>query len=302
VFQHILIPLDGSRLAESVLPPARVLARQLGSTITLLHVVERRPPADVHGDRHLESTPDAEAYLADVARRALTDLVVTAHVHGPDDGDVATLIARHTEEFPVDLIAMSTHGSGGARDLIYGSVAEQVLSRGQIPVLLVRPEGMGQAFTCERLLVPLDGSPDSEAALPAARALAQVFRGQVHVVTVVPTIATVPTDRAPAALLLPGATAASLEMEGQAACTYLHALTDRLQAAGVEAKPEVDRGDPAVEVVKTADRIGADLIVLATHGRSGMSAVWAGSVATRIMARCRRPMLLVRSPGRLEAP
>lgn len=297
MFARLLIPLDGSRLAESVLPAAQVLARQFGSTVTLLHVIERHPPADVHGERHLASIPEAEAYLGAIGAKAFTDLKVSIHVHGPDAGEVAAIIARHAEEFQVDLIALCTHGRGGARELLHGSVAQQVLGRGLVPVLLIRPEGIGQAFTCARVVVPLDGSLASEAALPPAEALARAFGGQLHLLTVVPTLATVPTDRAPAALLLPGATAATLEIEEEAARGYLVALAARLRAAGAAVEVEVGRGDPAFVVVETADRVGADLLVMATHGRSGMSAVWAGSLATRIVARYRRPMLLVRAPG-----
>ena len=297
MFARLLIPLDGSRLAESVLPAAQVLARQFGSAVTLLHVIERHPPADVHGERHLASIPEAEAYLGAIAAKTFKDLKVSIHVHGPDAGEVAAIIARHAEEFQVDLIALCTHGRGGARELLYGSVAQQVLGRGLVPVLLIRPEGIGQAFTCARVVVPLDGSPASEAALPPAEVLARAFGGQLHLLTVVPTLATVPTDRAPAALLLPGATAATLEIEEQAARGYLVSLAARLRAAAGAVEVEVGRGDPAFVVVETADRVGGDLLVMATHGRSGMSAVWAGSMATRIEARCRRPMLLVRAPG-----
>ena len=297
MFDHILIPLDGSRLAESVLPAAQALASRFGSRVTLLHVVERHPPAEVHGEPHLVTVADAEAYLTAVAARLFDGGRVTIHVHGPDEGDVAALIARHAEEFGSSLIALCSHGSGGARDLFYGSVAMQVLSRGAAPVLLIKPRDEVQTFACTRILVPLDGSPASEAALAPAEILARVFGARLGLLSVVPTLATVPTDRAPAALLLPGATAASLEIEEEATRAYLNGLADRLRAQAVDVEAQIGRGDPAFEVPEAADRIAADLLVMATHGRSGMGAVWAGSVASRIAARYRRPMLLVRAPG-----
>ncbi|MDR7548836.1 MAG: universal stress protein [Armatimonadota bacterium] len=297
MFAHLLVPLDGSHLAESVLPAAQALAGRFRSRVTLLHVVERRPPTAVHGDRHLRSVPEAEAYLAGVAARTFDGLRTATHVHGAEAADVATLIARHAEELRADLIVLCTHGTGGARDLLYGSVAQQVLNRGGAPILLVKPGGAGRAATFERIVVPLDGSPPSEAALPAAESLARAFAGRLILVLVVPTLATVPTDRSPAALLLPSATTASLELEAEAAQTYLAGVAARLRAGGVAAEVQVGRGDPALEVLEAAERFDADLLVVATHGRSGMSAVWAGSVAMRIVARCRRPMLLVRAPG-----
>jgi nucleotide-binding universal stress UspA family protein len=297
VFQRLLVPLDGSRLAESVLPAARAIAGRFDAHVTLLHVVERRPPAAVHGERHLATVSEAEAYLEDVARRLFTPERVTIHVHGPGEGDVAGLIARHAEEFGSHLIVLCTHGSGAAHDLLYGSVAQHVLGQGASPVLLVRPSERAAAFACRRMLVPLDGSAASEAAVAPAATMADAFGAHLRLLTVVPTLATVPTDRSPTALLLPGATSVSLEMEEEAIAAYLDGLAARLRARGLAADAQVRRGDPAWEVTEAAERFDADLLALATHGRSGISAVWAGSVASRIVARCRRPMLLVRAPG-----
>ena len=302
MFSHLLVPLDGSHLAESVLPAAEAIARQFGASVTLLHVIEPRPPARVHGERHLSTVPEAEAYLAEVVAHAFAGLPVRTHIHGPADADVAASIARHTNELRIELIVLCTHGRGRTRDLLYGSVAQQVLRQGQVPVLLVRADGAAPAFLCERILVPLDGSPASEAALPAAEAVARAFVGRLHLVTIVPTAATVSADRALAARLLPGATAASLELEEDAMRTYLTGVAERLRGAGVVADAEVARGDPASGVLDAIDRSGADFVVMATHGRSGLSAAWAGSVASRISARCRKPILLVRAPGLPEIP
>jgi nucleotide-binding universal stress UspA family protein len=297
MFRQLLIPLDGSRLAESVLPAAQAFAERFDADVVLLHVVEHHPPADVHGERHLATEAEADAYLADVAARFFPSGPMTMHVHGPGDGDVAGLIARHAEEFGSGLVLLCSHGRSGARNLLVGSVAEQVLSVGSAPVLLIKPGDGPPAFACRRLLVPLDGSLPSEASLAPAAALAAAFRTSIHLLTIVPTVSTVPTDRAPSALLLPGATAASLEMEEEATASYLAGIASRLRAGGLVVEAEVGRGDPAWAVSEGAERLSADMLVMATHGRSGMSAVWAGSVATRIVARCRRPMLLVRAPG-----
>ncbi|MBM3470338.1 MAG: universal stress protein [Armatimonadetes bacterium] len=297
MFDHLLIPLDGSRLAESVLPAAGAVARRFGSGVTLLHVVERTPPDEVHGEPHLTTVAEAEAYLTEVASREFPSVAVTMHVHGPDETGVAESIARHADELRAALIVLCTHGQGGARELIYGSVAQQVLSHGSAPVLLIRPGPGAQVFACSRVLVPLDGSVPSEASLPLAEALAHAFGGRLHLLTVVPTVATVSSARAPAALFLPIATAVALDLEEQETLLYLDGLAARLRQDTLTAEVEVGRGDPAWEVAAAAERLDADLVVMATHGRSGMSAVWAGSVAIRIMARCRRPMLLVRAPG-----
>lgn len=147
MFDRLLILLDGSRLAESVLPAARGLARQFGEAGTLLHVVERRPPSAVHGDRHLATIAEAGGYLQGLAAQVFSGLPVRTHVHGPEDIDVAASIARHADEMEVELIVLCTHGGGGARELLFGSVAQQVLGRGSVPVLLMRSEGAGSVAT-----------------------------------------------------------------------------------------------------------------------------------------------------------
>jgi nucleotide-binding universal stress UspA family protein len=295
MFDRLLIPLDGSRLAESVLPLAGALARRFASAITLLHVVEPRPPAEVHGEPHLGSVPEADRYLSLLAEGVLAGLTIDRHVHAPGAADVAGIIARHAEEFEASLIVLCDHGRSGARDLLYGRVAQRVLRQGTVPVLLIKPEAVGRTLAGSQILVPLDGSAASESALRPAGALARAFDGRLVLQTVVPTISTVPTDRSPAALLLPGATAASLEMEEEDVRRYLADLASRTRVTGLDVDARIDRGDPAIEIVAAADRLHAGLVVLSTHGRSGMNAVWAGSVASRVVARCRRPMLLVRA-------
>jgi nucleotide-binding universal stress UspA family protein len=293
MFAHLLVPLDGSGLAERVVPATRAIAGRFGARVTLLHVLERRPPAGVHGDRHLSTAGDAAAYLRALAVREFSGVRVAVHVHEPAAPDVPAAIADHAAELGADVIVLCTHGWGGARALLFGSVAEQVMGRGTTPVLLLRPATAAPALDSARVLVPLDGSRPSEAALAPARAVALVM--------VVPTVTTVPEERAPAALLLPGATAAALEMEEDAAAAYLGDLVARMRAGGVRATACLERGDPAVQVVAFADRLDVGLVVMATHGRSGMRAVWAGSVAFRIVRGSARPMLLIRAPAPQDA-
>jgi nucleotide-binding universal stress UspA family protein len=91
-------------------------------------------------------------------------------------------------------------------------------------------------------------------------------------------------------------------MEEISASEYLSGVAARLREGGLAADAEVARGDPASMVLAATDRTGVDLVVMATHGRSGLSAAWAGSVASRITAWCRKPILLVPAPGAPETP
>jgi len=174
--ERLLVPLDGSRLAESVLPPAISLARHLRARLMLLHVIERSAPPTVHGDRHLTGVAEAEAYLMEIASRCGPGVAVDRHVHPNEEGNVAKSITDHAADLGVDLIVLSTHGGGGARRVLFGSVAQQVLHLGTRPVLLVRPPDGGAVeaaapWNLGRVLVPLDGSPASEDALPVSLAV-----------------------------------------------------------------------------------------------------------------------------------
>ncbi len=297
MFRHVLVPLDGSRLAEAVLPVTAAFARALGAKVTLLHVVEPAAPATVHGDVHLTQAAEAETYL-----RGVAGWMAAQGVHAErlvdQGGDVAAVIASRAASLEADLIILCTHGRGEVRVLLFGRVAEQVLARGTIPVLLMAPTAVRreETFTVRRLLVSLDGSEMAEAALPAAVVLARGFSAEILLIMVVPTVATITDDRAAAARLMPTAGAALLDAEAAQAATYLEGVKTRLAREGIAVSAVVKRGEPVRVLLDRLARPDTDLIVMATHGRSGVSAVWAGSVASRIVAQAARPVLLIRIP------
>jgi nucleotide-binding universal stress UspA family protein len=296
MFTRLLVPLDGSTLAESSLPAAVEVGRRLGAQIILYHALERGAPATVHGERHLTDPAEAERYLGGVAGWfAGQGLTAAPRVDASAD-DVATRIAAAASRESADLIVLCTHGSGGLRGLLFGRVAQQVLQRGTVPVLLVPPSGAGreQGFPCRLILVPLDGSGMAEAAVPAAAALAGAFGAEVVLAMVVPTVDTISGERAAATRLMPTAAAALLDAEAAEGGEYLQAMVQKLSAQARQARAAVERGEPVRTLLSVAASREADLIVIATHGRSGVGAVWAGSVAQRIIAQSPRPVLLVR--------
>lgn len=114
IFRHLLVALDGSRLAESALTTAVWLARKMDAQVTLLHIIEKNAPSEVHSDRHLVTPQEATAYLEELARLpALSGLRVKTHVHAAEVGDVARSIAEHSAELAPDLVVVCTHGKGG---------------------------------------------------------------------------------------------------------------------------------------------------------------------------------------------
>jgi nucleotide-binding universal stress UspA family protein len=298
VFTRLLVPLDGSNLAESALSAAAEVSRRLSARVTLYHALERGAPATVHGDRHLILPAEVDSYLTGVASWLGERGVTAATRFDADPGDVASRIAAAALRDGSDLVVLCTHGSGGLRGLLYGRVAQQVLHRGTIPVLLVPPSpaGRGQAFRCRRILVTLDGSQTAEVAIPAAVTIAAGFEADVVLAMVVPTVETVSGERSAATRLMPTAATAVLDAEAADAGEYLQITAGPLVTRGLQVQTAVVRGEPVRMLLDIAAARDADLIVMATHGRSGVGAVWAGSVAQRFIAQSTRPVLLVRIP------
>jgi len=296
MFKHLLVPLDGSRLAEAALPAAAYLAQTLDASITLIHIIERDASGEIHGERHLTTADEACNYLAEVAERAFpAGTQVESHVHTVGTNDLPQSILDHVEELAPDLIVMCTHGSNGLREFLFGSIAQQVIARGNIPVLLIRPEEKAaQApFICHRLLVPLDGNPEHEEGLPVAAELARACGAQLRLVFVVPTPGTLSGQEAATGRLLPGAMRAVLDLAQEDAAQYLLRHVNDLEASGLQAKAALRRGDPVTVLVEAARVERADIIVLGTHGKAGMDAFWAGSVAPKLSGRAGLPLLLV---------
>lgn len=296
MIRKILVPLDGSNLAESALPPAAFIAAVFQAEVILIHVVENRPPEEVHGEPHLTDATAAEEYLEKTALQAFPEEVtVSSHVHMGDARGVAETITEHINEMGIDLVVMCTHGQGGVRKFLFGSIAQQVIGLGSRPVMLIQPKSSGETglFKCAHILAPLDGDPIHEQALDLAIRLAGSCSASIHLVTIVPTTRTLPGEEAATAILLPGSTSAILDLAEQHAERYLHALMEKMGDQGIAVSFEVRRGDPAEVIVETARRIEADLVVMATHGKAGTKAFWAGSVAPKVSDRTRLPLLLV---------
>ncbi|SRR6266487_543328 len=293
-----LVPLDGSRLAEAVLPAVAALASRFHAQVTLLHIVELHAPSTIHGERHLTDIADAKRYLDGIASdlRAV-GVTVASHVHEDGEVNVAQSIFAHEQELGIDLVIMCTHGNGGLRDFLFGNIAQQTLQRGAKTVLLIFPreDGSVPRFDLQHILVPLDGTVVHEPALPSAIALAQAFNATVHLALVIPTLETLSDDRALSGMLLPTTMRALLDLSEQEAGEYLERAAAQCRSAGVNTTTEVLRGDTVPVVLGLAERLKVDLIVMASHGRVGLDARLAGSVAPRIAGRVARPLLLVRA-------
>jgi nucleotide-binding universal stress UspA family protein len=295
---RLLVGLDGSPLAETILGAAAGLAARLHAEVTLLHVIpvpERPavPDPEAALDRMLaEETRRARRYLEDVARRLARDGLAVRTVVAA--GEPAAEIVRYAEQARIDLIALATHGRTGVGRWLHGSVAEAVLHTATVPLLLLRPprEGAAPTFALRRLVAPVDGSPTAEAALPVAEDLARHLGVPLVLLRVVE-----PIDLAFGADPYGGAyvdQARILEELRKAAEGYLATLAARLRGRGIVVETLAPVGAAVDTILGVAREDPASLLVLGTHGRTGWRAVALGSVARRVVLAAEVPVLVVR--------
>ena len=317
----ILIPLDGSALAEQVLPHVRLLAPILAARVRLLRVVSDEEVACVlahdgalaHelGERSPVRHPSAEQ-LRDLLRQRAADYLAARAVQLREAGVEADVVVRDgspaeqiiavAEHEHETVIAMVTHGYSGLRRWTLGSVADKVLHAATTPIFLVRataPTPAG-AIALQRIMVPLDGSAIAEQALPLAIRLARSARAELILLQVVaPPVEYVP-GLSPFSRPLPESIQFPDVLREQAQ-QQLSAAIDRFGTSEVAMRPVVMLGYPAEEIVDAAMARQADLIVMATHGYSGLKRWALGSVADKLLHASTIPLLLVRvQPGQAE--
>ena len=283
---RILVPLDGSRLSEAVVPLAEALARDYETELLILRALRGQTSAETE----VVAQQDAEAYLAAMAEglRARGVPGVQWKVWYDEPDRAIADAALHND---VDLITMSTHGRGGLSRLLFGSVAESLIRRAPVPVLLVRGEMTWRPGAIGRILVTLDGSELSEAVLPVVERLAGPFDFAIDLLRVVEPIP------GPALAELPPSARALIGLRAAEAAGYLGKVAAALEEKGLRVRSEVREG-PTVEAIQHyAREAGAGLIAMSTHGRSGLGRFFLGSVAERVLRGALVPVLLWKSPA-----
>jgi nucleotide-binding universal stress UspA family protein len=278
----ILVPLDGSALAEQALPFAERVARATRARLLLARVVP--PFSAAETSIALEARENLEEVASRLRRAEITVEVAVR------EGDAATQIVGTVEARGADLIIMSTHGRSGVGRWLYGSVADAVIRLAQVPVVLIPPAVSVQWPTARRprVLVPLDQSRLSEAVLGPAVELATGLDAELvlaEVVTWPPLVYSDPIE------LLPY----DPEEQLAEARGYLAAVATRLRESGACVRCRVEVGStPAATIVQLARDEHADLIAMATHGRSGLARVVLGSTTTGTLQHAGVPLLIVR--------
>jgi nucleotide-binding universal stress UspA family protein len=289
MLKTILLPLDGSSIAERALPYAATLARRSGGRVVLVEAVEAHPFLGIDlSDAQLAVVDRAETNLQSAKRRLDREGVPAEPLTSYDDPVTAILDAanRHC----ADLIVMSTHGRSGIGRTLYGSVTDQVLRRARVPVLVV-PSIVDHVWPAEKplsVLIPLDGSELAEEALEAADMLSAAGETRLTLLRVVE----------PPGYPLYGDGYAFLPIDADAevahAQQYLEGQIARLRERGRQAVGKVSVGQPAGAIATIAREQQADVIVMATHGHGGLSRLLLGSVATSTLRQTTVPLLLKR--------
>ena len=316
MFERILVPLDGSSRAESVLPVASHISRATGGSVLLVQVVS--PPIDYSGGLAMASLVNEQVIESKMAEateylKAIAASPLLAGIETRTEvmfGTPALHIIAAAEEQKVDLVVICSHGRTGFTRWALGSVAHTLVHQSAVPVLLLRqneaPSFLSRLDSAHPLcaLVPLDGSTLAETVLsPAAHliaALAAPGQGSLHLVQVVKVFPATAEE---------GFVSELNEEALQGARTYLATAVERWQPTAKELKLSITHSvelesDVASTLLRLAEHGkkgqetgsvgGCDLIAISTHGRGGLERWVMGSVTERLLDTTKLPMLIVR--------
>jgi nucleotide-binding universal stress UspA family protein len=314
MYSKIMVPLDGSPLAEHALPYAVTLAKRLDAELLLLRVTEVAPLLDDTPDKELEVIKGAEDYL-ELVRNAIID---PASESALDPEKVRTLVAygdskrELTELAPfekTDLIVMTTHGRTGLTKLVAGSVATKIVRNVDIPVVLIRPEKIDKTEPLEetlheatslevpennmRVVVTLDGTPEAEVAVDKAVELASNLGASLYLLRVVSPYTPMEYSDVSTGYVLDNTEETQYRREE--AYKYLDKVQERITAMGFNSVKVVRIGNAADEITDYVSKVQASMVVMATHARGRLGSVLMGSVAEEIVRRSHLPVMVIHS-------
>lgn len=296
--QTILATTDFSDESRSGVRYAVALGEKLNAAVALLHVIE--PPSRLSGVESVvlaredsEVTKLAREQLAMLAKREGTGgVAVTSSVRTGNPFHEITIAAR---EDAADLIVIATHGYTGAKRVLLGSTAERVVRHAPCPVLTVPTSstsgraGKTPPLKAKKILVPMDFSDLSKDAFPWATFLAVQFRAEVVLLHVVEKF---PVDYLMGRELTSHAIVPLIK---QAEADLERAAADLAKSIGIKISSAVREGKPHEEICEAAKALAVDLVVLTTHGHTGLKHVWLGSTAERVVRHAHCPVLVVRA-------
>ena len=283
--RRILVPLDGTQLAESILSDARRLAGPDGVLILIEVAQGRKYDPETRTRSEWYALQSARDYLAEQAA-SLRAEGVNVEAHGLYMGPAPVSIDDAVGMYRADMIACATHGRSPLGRLCRGGVAWRALAHSSVPVLLRHAEDHpAEAVRAipRHIMVPLDGSAYAEKALPLAQQLAREWKAKLSLVQVVPDTAVV---FAPEVTVTPD----DIQLQNQEAHRYLDRMASEL---GGEVQMSVLIGPVSTTLTEAAVHWSVSDIVMASHGRTGLSRVILGSVADTLVHRLHCPIIVI---------
>jgi nucleotide-binding universal stress UspA family protein len=294
----ILVPTDFSACSEQALAYALRLARSYGAVIRLLHVAELSslslPLMTV--EFLTEEKSRTEERMRELLARHGTGGVAIEQVilRGINLGAAGPAIGRYADEHDVDLIALGAHGQRGLKRVLLGSVTAEVTRGTARPVLAVQePQGAPASAGFERILVPLDLSVRSRRALSHALELAKTYRARLLLLHVAD-LFHLGEIYGTADPFAPNAVSTADRWVRQ----EMQRVMEEVEQAGVKATPHVVSGYPPAVILNLIETHAVDLVVMTSHGKTGLDRRPMGSVAEKVFRRATCPLLLLKSFGR----
>jgi nucleotide-binding universal stress UspA family protein len=312
MYSKMLVPLDGSKLSEEVFPYARELAGRLGLDLVFLNVCS---------PQETELLPMRQFYVEKMAEIVRNRILEARGTSGSPErtktvetigkvvvGYPAEEILKYAEENNIDIILMSTHGYSGMKRWALGSVAYKVVYASKIPVWLARSgipnEVVYDKWPKRTILVPLDGSKLAESALPHAEALARqrgvdsidllllsVYAPKIDTATYL-----FHTDYPPTVpLRYVDYIRQEIDQAKERCETYLKNIANEIVPKDIQVRTKAIRGEASEEIIKYANKNPFQLIVMASHGRSGIKHFAFGSVTEKVLRAVKTPLLLIKS-------
>ena len=298
IYRKILVPLDGSELAEVALPYAEGLAVKFDADLILLGVEGTVVGESIIPASQLETIKaNTLRYLEQKASilqgkgiKAFPEISI---------GDNASGIVDYARTKQVDQIVIATHGRSGLKRWVLGSTADRVLRGTEKPVLLIRAkEGrpdVAEKHLFRRVIVPLDSSEQAEEIIPHVEGLAARFQTEVILLQVITETTYLEPLAFGAAYGYVAATEEMIDLRKKKAAGYLDTIKERLEARGILVSTMVVLGDAGTAIIDAAQQTDSGLVAMTTHGRSGVIRWAYGSVADKVLHAGTTPLLLVRT-------
>jgi nucleotide-binding universal stress UspA family protein len=295
---NILLARDFSSVSDQALRYALYLARESGATLHLFYadVLHEDPfdsyspegPVEAQIRQRLMAGPDGEPIESD-------GFAVETAVER--DVAAAPAILNYAADHDVDIIVAGTHGRRGVQRILLGSVAEEIVRRADCPVLTVRePDSAATEIdgTVSSILVPIDFSKHSREALRYAREIGGIYNANIHLLHVVE------ENLHPAFYV--GGVGSIYDVQpdiDEKATTELHTFFEETEGPAVEnVSTHVATGRAARKITTFAESGEVDLLVMSTHGLTGLEHFFLGSVAEKVVRRSPIPVFTVKSFGK----